>query len=209
MTDDELMRDLMNLNSSLDVLTPDGSKYIKWFLSFGSLLYAIRDKKNNIPFTQDIDISIVGTSDYERIKTSLQGNGFQINNYIKNDLTDEVLFADFKSKHGLNIDLFFWIEHNGFMWHTYDYMAEHPSDGIPGQYHFKGTPAWMMKGEPFKYRWFDNISPLKVPHLYGTLLDYWYPHWFIPDSEFGQSRAQITVEPKTCKNLETTLCLNY
>lgn len=207
MDDEQLERDLRTLENSLDSLTPDGTTYQNWFVSFGSLLYIIRDKNHGIEFTQDIDISIVGEHQYEQIKTSLQESGFTLENHIVNDVTGDILFADFKSKHGLNVDLFFWIEHNGYLWHTYDDMREKPSNGIPEKYYFKAVPTWMMTGQSYKYRWFDTISPLKIPHLYGTLLDYWYPHWFIPDAEFGQSRTKILKEPTTCKNLSEVLCL--
>lgn len=207
MDNELLMRDLKALDSALSFIVDDGINYQRWFISFGSLLYVIRDKNLGLEFNQDIDISIVGPHNYDKIKGRLEEDGFQLVSHIKNDITGEVLFADFKSPNGLSVDLFFWINHNGYLWHTYDYMAERPENGIPNRYHFKALPQWMMTGEPYKYDWFQEMSPLKIPNKYGTLLDYWYPHWYIPDNEFGVSRTDIIREPTTCKDLPGVLTL--
>ncbi len=199
MNDELLMRDLKQIENTLDTLTDDGMNYQKWFVSFGSLLYLIRDKKHGIEFNQDIDVSVVGPHNFEKIDVSLRENGFERVSIIENDQNNEVLFADYKSPNGLSLDLFFWIETPGYLWHTYDYMREGKRN--PSFYHFKAVPKYMMEGEPYKYIWFDEISPLKIPKYYGTLLDYWYPHWFIPDSDFGTSKTLYKVEVKTCNNL--------
>jgi hypothetical protein len=195
------MRDLKSLENALNVITSDGITRQKWFVSFGSLLYIIRDKKLGKEFTQDIDISIIGPHDYSAIKNGLEEDGFKLVSHIRNDITDEVLFADFRSPNGLSIDLFFWIEEGDRLWHTYNFMNEKIPEGIPEQYHFKSVPKWMMEGEPYKYEWFDGISPMRIPAKYGTLLDYWYPHWYVPNLEFGVSQAAIIHEPKTCQHL--------
>lgn len=205
MEQEKLMRDLKVIDSVLSITSENGEGYLKWFLSFGSLLYAIRDKDSGGEFTQDIDISILGSANFEKIKTRFEENGFQMVTHIRNDITGTVYFADFKSKNGLSVDLFFWVEYNGHLWHTYDYMAERPKDGVPKKYHFKSLPKWMFSGDTYKYFWFQEISPLKIPNKYGTLLDYWYPHWYIPNNEFGVSVCEKIVEPKTCRNLEMEL----
>jgi len=197
---ESLMRDLRAIQNALDRLQPNGMDYVKWFISFGSLLYIIRDKKLGLEFTQDIDISIIGPHELDKILNALGEDGFTKCRHIINDKTGETLYVDLKSPHGMNVDLFVWIKKGGFYFHTYDYMNEKPESGIPEKYHFKGTPAEYFEGEPYKYSWFEEISPLKIPRLYGTLLDYWYPNWYIPDSEFGVSRCQVLLEPSTCES---------
>jgi len=206
MDNEKLMKDLRNLENVLNVLVT-GDQRQKWFISFGSLLYVLRDKKLGVEFNQDVDISIIGKHDYKGMKRSLESEHWQLVKEIRNDITGEILMADFCSPNGLSVDLFFWIEHNGHYWHTYDYQNEKNESGIPTQYHFKSLPKWMFSGEPFKYRWFEEISPLKIPNKYGTLLDYWYPNWYVPDNEFGVSKCQKTVEPRTCEFLEKVLTL--
>ena len=205
MDDESLMRDLRSIRSNLDILNDDGMTYLKWFASFGTLLYMIRDKNLGVEYTQDIDISIIAPYNQEKIISRFEEDGFQIVTIIRNDLTDEILFVDFKSPNGISLDLFFWIECNGHLWHTYDYWAERNSNGIPGKYHFKSLPNWMVSGDPYKYQWFNEELEIKIPKLYGTLLDYWYPHWFIPDNEFGQSRTNKIIELKNCLNLTEVL----
>ena len=195
--------DLRTIQNTLQTLTSDGMTYQKWFVSFGSLLYMIRDKNHGVEFVQDIDISIVGSHNYEQIDRTLQDNGFQRVSRIKNDQDGSVLFADYKSPNGLSLDLFFWIESPGYLWHTYDYMRE--GKEIPSFYHFKAVPKYMMEGKPYSYSWFDEISPLMVPKYYGTLLDYWYPNWFIPDADFGLSKAMYEVEIESCKDVVSHL----
>ena len=39
----------------------------KWFLSFGTLLHFIRDRNMGVKFDQDIDVSVLGDCDCDRI----------------------------------------------------------------------------------------------------------------------------------------------
>ena len=123
MEDRVLAWDLKCLRGALDVHLDNGIDRQTWFISFGSLLYLIRDRLQGKPYEQDVDISIVGPHRYDIIENTLLSDGFTKKSHIKNDITDEVLYAEFQSPNGLNVDLFFWIEHNGKLWHTYDYMA--------------------------------------------------------------------------------------
>jgi len=106
---------------------------------------------------------------------------------------------------GVGVDIFFWIKSGNNYWHTYDRKLEFPKNGIPSEYYFKATPALAFKGEPYRYVWEEIAVPINVPRLYGTLLDIWYPGWFIPDRNFGQSRAVKEVKVKSCKNLKEKL----
>lgn len=200
MDNELLMKDLKTIQNSLDVLGPDGLNRVKWFVSFGSLLYMIRDKKLGIEFNQDIDISIIGAHEFTKIKNSLMEDGFEFKRSIIHDCTGETLFADFVSPNGLSLDIFVWIKDpdKELLWHTYDEMNEKPENGIPESYYFKSTPMEYFYGKPWTLPWFEEISPFNIPFLYGTLLDCWYPNWFIPDADFGQSRCQSEMHLKTC-----------
>ena len=178
---------------------------VKWFLSFGTLLYFIRDKNMGVPFEQDFDVSVLGPCDEKRIINFMGQWSFEVCNRILNDRTKEPLQLVFKSKSiPFCIDIFFWKKHNDYWWHAYDYYGEHPKSGIPKKYVFKGTPKRFFKGEVWKYNWTDLTGNLNFPNLYGTLLDYWYPGWFVPDKNFGQSKG-TTVKVKTCKDLDKEL----
>jgi len=175
----------------------------KWFVSFGALLYFIRDKKMGLPFEQDIDISIVGPCNTKQLIQFMDEWSYKPKNMTVNDITKQPMHIVFTSDSiPFAIDVFVWINHNGYWWHTYDYYGENKK--IPSKYVFKGTPEWAMKGEEWKYIWEEIAGDMRFPFLYGSLLDIWYPGWFVPDRNFGQSKGkQVTV--KTCKDLEKEL----
>lgn len=199
---EDLMRDVKAINNSLDVLLPNGETYQKWFISFGTLLYLVRDFGKE--YTTDIDVSVVDDYDPDRISYGLEQNGFVVQQKIIHSVTGEPLFIAYETSSGNHVDIFFWKKFNDYYWHTYDYNMERP-DGIPRQYVFKGTPAHMFDGVPVKFKWFDLISDTKIPFKYGTLLDYWYPGWVTPDPDFGQSRGLIK-KADNCQDLEGALC---
>ena len=123
-----------------------------------------------------------------------------------------MVFKHHEIKH--SIDIFFWVKHNGYWWHTYDYYNENKKR--PSTYVFKGTPEKAFKGDPYSYPWIEIAPPLNFPALYGTLLDNWYPGkkdekgnlikppWFVPDTSYGQSQGKI-VKLKDCHDLNRKL----
>ena len=199
---EDLMKDIKAVANSLDVLLPNGEKYHKWFFSFGTLLYLIRDFGKE--YATDIDVSIIDDYDAQKIDYSLLQNGFVETQRIVDSVTNEPLFISYVTPRDNHVDLFFWKKVNNFYWHTYDYGMSRPRNGIPKNYTFKGTPAFMFDGDPIKFKWFDLISDVKIPALYGTLLDFWYPNWVKPDPEFGQSNSYI-VTTENCSNLQGEL----
>lgn len=188
-----MIKDLREIDSAFSQCHDNGKH--KWFISFGSLLYLVRDRGK--PFNQDIDISIIGEHRFDRILNQLLNNGFTLTNRVINDVTKEPLFVELKSPSGIMVDVFFWIREGDNYWHTYDYMREKKE--IPTTYVFKSLPAYMFDGAPYKTE-FEGVE-LNLPNKYGTLLDYWYPNWFIPDEEFGQSLCQTRKELKSCGDL--------
>jgi len=182
-----------------------GVSKLKWFLSYGTLLYYIRDFRMEKPYEWDYDVCLFN-ADAEAVMLSMESSGFHLHKKIVNDVTGEPFQLVYKhNRMEKYADLFFMFDVGGYTWHTYDFDMEMPEDGIPKNYRFKGVPSEYFEGEVFKYMWFDNIPKLPFPCKYGTLLDTWYPGWFIPDSNFGQSRCQRIVETKSCVKLTERL----
>jgi hypothetical protein len=102
---------------------------------------------------------------------------------------------------GLSIDLFVWMEAKGKYWHSYDFWMERPENGIPKKYYFKSCPKELLDAGTYKYEWEIEGAYLKIPKLYGSLLDYWYPNWYIPDENFGQSYALEIITLDSCREL--------
>lgn len=178
---------------------------LKWFMSYGTLLHFIRDFRMDKEFEWDYDVCLINANP-ETVMLAMESNGFQLTKKIVNDVTGEPFQLVYKHKRMEKYaDLFFMYEANGYLWHTYDVDLEMPHNGIPKQYFFKGVESKNFDGDVFRYMWFDNIPKLPFPFKYGTLLDIWYPGWFIPNSKFGQSRCEKVVKIETCENLKERL----
>lgn len=179
----------------------------EWFISFGTLLYFLRDKPMGIKFKGDFDVSLIhGQIDHQRLITSFGEYGFVLKNKVVDDRTGIPFQLVFKSEqYKTSVDVYFWVKANGYWWHTYDYQNLFPKKGVLPNYIFKGTNKHAFEGDYSRYTWDDRIPALNLPKKYGTLLDIWYPGWFIPDRNFGQSHAEKTVELKTCKHLKEYL----
>lgn len=176
----------------------------KWFISFGTMLYFFRDKNMGKPFDGDFDVSILGKPDWQLIVQMFEEWGYHVKTKLVHDKSGYPFQIVFKHDIFLNdIDLYFWVNANKYWWHTYDYYKE--GKKVPKKYIFKGTPEYAFKGEPYLYTWDEIAHDLQFPNLYGTLLDCWYPGWFVPDKNFGQSHAEKVVKLKTCSGLEAHL----
>jgi len=198
--DEHLARTLMIIKSVFDKMGE------KWFMSFGALLYFIRDRNMGVKFEQDLDITVLGNISMKRLVQAMDEWGFRPKSKIVDDHTKRPFQIVFASETmPCFIDVFLWKKSGDYWWHTYDYYGEHPKNGIPSKYIFKGTPEWAMKGEVYKYNWEEITGDMNFPCLYGSLLDIWYPGWFVVDKNFGQSHAAKTVKVKTCKKLEEYL----
>ncbi|HUS90074.1 MAG TPA: hypothetical protein VMW91_12060 [Desulfosporosinus sp.] len=173
----------------------------RWFISFGALLYFLRDKKMGKKLRQDVDISVFEDAPVKNIIDSFTQYQFKVRTYMVDDVTNKPLHVVLKGY--LDVDIFIWIKANGYYWHTYDHDMS--GEKVPKQYVWKGTPCELMDGEVWKYHWDERVSPLNFPRLYGSLMDYWYPGWYVPDARFGQSRCEKIVKLKTCKNLKEHL----
>lgn len=176
----------------------------KWFISFGALLYFIRDKNMGVPFEQDFDVSVLGQDQAGRIEGMFKEFGFTVARKVINNVNRKPFQIVFKHPTiKYVIDVFFWVNANGHWWHTYDPSLS--GNPVLKKYIFKGTPEKAFGpdrlGNEFQtYSWEAIAPPVRFPPLYGTLLDLWYPNWFIPDSQFGQSKGKV-VSLNSCSNL--------
>lgn len=201
MLNQENMRFLNFLNGALG-----DKKGMKWFFSYGTLLYFIRDFRLGKPFETDYDICLIN-ADVQAVMYSMESVGFRLEKKIINDVTKEPLQLVYRHKTMPDkfADLFFMVETDNHLWHNVDVDMEMPKDGIPKKYVFKGVEKEAFSGEVLKYKWEENIAKVPFPAKYGTLLDLFYPGWFIPDKNFGQSKCQKTIELPHCVQLKERL----
>lgn len=167
-----------------------------WFLSFGSLLNIVRD---NGALNQDIDLSCF----YED-KHSLsffENNLLQYNFKITETVTFDgaPLKITIRPEEGglygsVNIDVFFWFGAGDYYYHTYNInRKEKLQNGNLPTYICKGTPkTFFAKNNCFQYQWPGTRKIVNIPLLYGTLLDYWYPNWIVPQDQFGEDSTSMT-----------------
>jgi len=184
---------------------------LRWFYSFGTLLYLIRDKNWGKDFNTDFDVSILDGEeiDADYFISNMESFGFGLKKKIINNHNKKPLQLVFESNHvdlkGVGVDIFFWIKGGNYYWHTFDRKLEFPKNGIPTEYFFKATPALAFKGEPYKHVWEEIAVPVNIPRQYGTLLDIWYPGWLIPDKNFGYSKCVKEVKLDNCNKLKEKL----
>lgn len=197
------------LGSLKVVLDSDPDEDGRWFFSFGTMLYFFRDKNMGIPLWGDIDVSVLDVKiDADQFAQNMREFGFKLKTKIvdsRNGSPFQMVFGHEYHKGYPDIDIFFWRKGKQCYYHSYDYYMEKPKGGVPSKYVFKGTPTWALKGKPVKYIWLEIAAEMNFPPLYGTLLDIWYPEWFIPDKNFGQSKAVKEVKVKNCQDLEGKL----
>ena len=195
----------------------DGNKHL-WFVSFGTLLYFLRDKPLGRPFNTDFDISCrFGEISADELVVRFSGYGYCLKKKTVSDVDGrpfQMVFAPDGSVDlpEIDIDVFFWVGANGFMWHCYDFYNENKN--IPTKYVFKGIPYEHFPKGVVSYSWDETANNLNFPEGYGGLLDDWYPPkrdandnavantgWIIQDRRFGQSKAEKIVTLNTCKNM--------
>jgi hypothetical protein len=199
MTEDEEIRLINHAQFAMESSVKDGPN--SWFVAFGALLYFIRDKRMNKPFATDLDICVPGEMvDASAMVKAFEQCKFKVEKHITID-DGKTLQVTFRKMHvPTDVDVFILHKRNGMYWHSGALNLEQTKDGTLPQYTFKGIPCELI-GETVKYKWNSRIEKVQFPAKYGSLLDTWYPGWYIPDSKFGQSRAPVVKVVKSMKEL--------
>jgi len=189
-----------------------------YFVCFGALLGIIRDDgvltgdNGNPVSTEDLDIGVMFEDvDERRLVSSFRKFGYDLYKVFRSDIDNKPLHMAFVKKGDPTIDIFSWVLHGGFRYHTYDINREGceiPKNG----YVFKGVPHnWLisctdwqlrtlpqMKGErPIDMKVSGIKSKVKIPVQYGHCLDEWYPNWMRKRSGV-QSVSKWTRTVKSC-----------
>lgn len=218
-------RIVQKINSALSFVPDENGKPIQWFYCFGTLLEFIRSRGQVFDLTHDIDVGVLySEANAESIVKVFEGMGYDKRDVLINDVTKKPLNIHFAANdHTPDIDLFFWVEIGGLLYHTYDYYKER--NKIPSKYRFKGVPKRLIMPKKetiaeerkshregdrlltekgvWVYSIFGDHSgyEFRCPFSYGTLLDIWYPGWMIEQKHYGQSKSENIIEVTSCKKL--------
>ena len=189
----------------------------KWFISFGALLWFIRDRLLGVPLEQDIDISMFyGDLKRDYLIGKFREYGYELRDELLENYGRRPLKMTFKptdpSLYKVDIDIFFWIVGKKYCWHTYDMYNRGKT--MLDEYQFKGTPREYLMGDTVSHVWEEIAPTVKLPEKYGSLLDTWYPPqrdadgkiipgtgWLVRNRKYGQSKCDATRNIKDCKNL--------
>ena len=199
-----------------------------WFYAFGTLLEFVRSGGNKFDLEHDIDIGVLYSEcDAEQLIRPLEGMEYKLDSVVINDITNKPLNLHFRPTGDMAgtpyLDIFFWIEKDGILYHTYDFSKEgkkRPSNYvfkgvekeliIPKKYvikeerlsHLEGDLLLSEKGV-WSYSIFGDHSGYKFncPYSYGTLLDNWYPGWMVEEKHYGQSKSKYIKKVESCKKL--------
>lgn len=189
-----------------------------WCLCFGTLLGVIRDKK----IIGDIDIGILDNhaNVYSALKSIMT-----LVQCVVDDTTGMPYQAAFRMGDEI-LDVYFWYRRGGYAYHCYDESVVRPQNGVLPEYHFKGIPEDIFWPKDTALRCVssackigrhintDNTYRIPVPGIpnegvyvhipfgFGQALDHWYPGlWYIPDAQYGVSKAAHEFRVTTCKGI--------
>lgn len=169
----------------------------RWFVSFGSLLNFVRDSGR---ISGDIDLSVFSLPSPDRVANTFSQFRFMPKKTIL-DKSGSALFMSFE-RDGMEVDLFRWVKAGDYYYHTYDVEMVNPASGILDYYVFKGCPAHLLEADTVEYLWPDERVKMRFPLMYGSLLDFWYPGWIIPNSQFGQSASDRIIRATSEREIE-------
>jgi hypothetical protein len=197
---------------------------VRYFISFGTLLWYIRDMPMKIPLEQDIDISLVyGDLPREQVIQRFDDNGYGLSNELLDNYSRRPLHMSFSPKksktadlYPVDVDIFFWVLGHDYAWHTYDMFNR--GQAILDEYTFKGIPRELFDAPTIKYPFVEIAPDLCFPSKYGSLLDEWYPPqtdaqgnliantgWNKRVKNYGQSKASAMKTIRSCKGMMEVL----
>lgn len=221
MPDERMARTMTAISEIFGNLIRADGEQPKWFISFGSLLWFVRDRMLGRPFDTDIDVSVFwGELKREDIINKFQEYGYTLKKEVLDNWHRKplqmVFTATAPGMMPCDIDLFFWVLGEKYAWHTYDMFNR--NQPIMDEYTFKGTPKEFIMAPTVSVVWEEIAPNVQIPLKYGSLLDTWYPPmtdadgkyvanslWIIPNRQYGQSKSHKMVTLKSCKNMQGDL----
>jgi len=215
---DEFARLVNTVDMAMNSGTCTGKK---WFISFGTLLWFIRDMPKGKPLSSDIDISMMyGSVAMPDLVSTFESLNFKLRKAVLPVHDAKHPFqATFQPTSQLypdiDIDIWFWIPFNGRYWHCGDFQNQVGSGvGLFREYTLKGIPQKWIDGkediftvETAAASLAEIAPPLNLPKYYGTLLDYWYPPtrpntcWFNKVHNYGMSKCLEKITIKSLKEV--------
>lgn len=220
MADEHLARTVVAISEIFDY-SYNGTAEQRWFVSFGSLLWFIRDRLLGRPLEQDIDISVEFNSiPRDQLIEHFGEYGYGLSGEVLTDTNGLPLQMSFSPQSPgfspVDIDVFFWVLGKRYAWHTYDVSMIHKP--VLPEYVFKATPIEYFTAPTIKQVWEEIAPAVSIPSMYGSLLDTWYPPikrqdggyvensgWMTRNPHYGQSKAVITRALTTCAGLMSAL----
>jgi hypothetical protein len=192
-----------------------------WFLSFGTLLWFIRDLPRGLPLAGDFDISMgFGRISIENLRHAFEDFGYVLRKAIIPDNSPFPLQVTFRATSllypNIDIDIWFWVPYRDYYWHCgdFDNVAALGTHTLPG-YTLKGIPSKWIDGKSNIFETLPNEAilsdiapPMNLPKYYGTLLDYWYPAmkpggcWFNKVHNYGQSKCEKQLSIKSFSEIK-------
>jgi len=203
----------MNINNAKELLPQikecavKAGIYASWFISFGTLLGAIRPTKRKwgheeivvrgfIPHDDDMDIGILShkitiEQEHDYIELLTQAGMFDHRKIFqfREDTNRCLWFSLRKTKTpvGTKCCNWFFYPWKDYMWHSkgVDWAGNARKFSVEKYPRDISNVAGIGKGLPVKY--FDELIEVElegemynVPAMYGSCLDSWYPCWHAP-----------------------------
>ena len=127
-----LARAIVSVSDVFSTIVAPDNNFLKWFVSFGALLYYVRDLQLGKKFEGDLDISVMyGDVDRDELVQRFGEYGYELEYELLDNYNNKPLQMTFKPdnsfhKDGFHVDVFFWFKHKQSRYHTYDVLMETP-----------------------------------------------------------------------------------
>ena len=197
--------------------------YDHWFLSFGTMLGAVRPtkrvdlKKKEVVITKgfiqhddDMDVGILRDNitreqeaDYVRIMMD-KGLFNKRERHAFREDDGRHCWCSLRRESppvGTRCCNWFWFEHNGFLWHSKGKLWVSPTKIKKTEIKYKETDEALALG--IKASYFRKLVEVdfeggryNIPLMAGSVLDTWYPGWAVPKSGGASGHKYVLRIPK-------------
>lgn len=220
------VRSARSLLVAMKELATEAGIYDSMFLSFGTLLGAIRptlrDKNRTrwyarglMQHDHDMDVGIIGATDEQKekyyqlcVEHGLMSHWDHPGGRIerRKDNNGIMWFSVKQTGNGIRCCQWFFWPWNGFYWHSKGAKWTAPNKFNPLKYKRKADAEAMALGFPMRLMSdlaeidFEGVQ-FNIPSSPGGLLDRWYPGWAVPDK--GSSRKTTVLVINQWKDEKT------